>query len=50
MMNTVRYAEQIFYDKKKEWNKMVERAMKADFSWKKSAGEYQLMYDWLLGK
>ena len=50
MMNAVRYAEQIFYDKKKEWNKMVERALKADFSWKKSAGEYQLMYDWLLGE
>jgi len=49
MMHAVRYAEHVFYDKKKDWNKMVERAMAADFSWKKSAGEYQLMYDWLIG-
>ncbi len=49
MMATVRYAEKIFYDKKREWNRMAERAMKADFSWKVSAGKYQEMYDWLIG-
>ena len=49
MMATVRYAEKIFYDKKREWNRMVERAMKQDFSWKVSAGKYQEMYDWLIG-
>ena len=49
MMHAVRYAEQVYYDDKKAWNKMVERAMKADFSWKVSAGKYQEMYDWLIG-
>jgi starch synthase len=49
MMHAVRYAEKIYYDRKKDWNHIVDRGMAADFSWKKSAGEYQLMYDWLIG-
>lgn len=49
MLNTIRYAEHIYYDKKREWNKIVDRAMAADFSWKVSAAKYQEMYDWLIG-
>lgn len=49
MLNTVRYAERIYYDKKREWNKIVDRAMLADFSWEVSAKKYQEMYDWLIG-
>lgn len=49
MMATIRYAERIYYDKKREWNKMVDRAMAADFSWNVSAKKYQEMYDWLIG-
>ncbi len=49
MLSTIRYAEQIYYDKKREWNKMVDRAMAADFSWQVSALKYQEMYDWLIG-
>jgi len=49
MMNAVRYAEQIYYDQKRNWNKMVDRAMSADFSWNASAAKYQEMYDWLIG-
>ena len=49
MMASIRYAEQIYYDKKREWNKMVDRAMAADFSWHVSATKYQEMYDWLIG-
>ena len=49
MLNTIRYAEHIYYDKKREWNKMVDRAMAADFSWHVSALKYQEMYDWLIG-
>ncbi|MCD8380229.1 MAG: glycogen synthase GlgA [Lachnospiraceae bacterium] len=49
MLNTIRYAEKIYYDKKREWNKMIDRAMAADFSWKVSAAKYQEMYDWLIG-
>ena len=37
MLATVRNAERIYYDKKREWNKMVDRAMAADFSWNNSA-------------
>ena len=49
MLNTIRYAEHIYYDKKREWNKIVDRAMAADFSWNVSAKKYQEMYDWLIG-
>ena len=34
MLHTIRYAERIFYDKKRDWNKIVERGMERDFSWK----------------
>lgn len=49
MLAAIRYAEHIYYDKKREWNKIVDRAMAADFSWKVSANKYQEMYDWLIG-
>ena len=49
MLNSIRYAEQVYYDRKREWNKMVDRAMAADFSWHVSARKYQEMYDWLIG-
>ncbi len=49
MLNTIRFAEHVYYDKKKEWNKLVERAMQEDFSWDVSARKYQEMYDWLIG-
>ena len=44
MMHVLRYAEQVYYDKKREWNKMVERAMEADFSWVSSAKKYEDLY------
>ncbi|MCM1124342.1 MAG: glycogen synthase GlgA [Eubacterium sp.] len=49
MLGTIRYAEHIFYDKKREWNKIVDRAMAVDYSWHVSAEKYQEMYDWLIG-
>ncbi|MFT3984806.1 MAG: glycogen synthase GlgA [Lachnospiraceae bacterium] len=48
MLNAVRYAQSIYVNKKREWNKMVDRAMAADFSWQVSALKYQEMYDWLI--
>ena len=50
MLDIVRYAHRIFKDKKRDWNKMVERAMEADFSWKASAKKYEEMYEWLKGE
>lgn len=49
MLKTIRYAEHIYYDKKREWNKIIDRGMAADFSWYTSAAKYQEMYDWLIG-
>ena len=49
MLATIRYAEKIYYDKKREWNKIIDRAMATDYSWKVSASKYQEMYDWLIG-
>ena len=45
MLDTVRRAEGVYYDKKRDWNKIVERAMEADFSWNSSARQYEKMYD-----
>ena len=49
MLGTIRYAIRVYYDHKREWNKMVDRAMAADFSWEVSAKKYQERYDWMLG-
>ena len=45
MLNTIRYAEDVYYNSKRDWNKMVERAMNADFSWGVSAKKYEEMYE-----
>ncbi len=47
MLNAIRYAKHIYYNRKREWNKIVERAMDKDYSWRSSALEYQELYDWL---
>lgn len=44
MLAIVRYAEYVFYDKKRDWNKIVERGMSEDFSWDRSAKEYEKLY------
>ena len=49
MLGTIYYAEKIYYERKREWNKIIDRAMAADFSWNVSAKKYQEMYDWLIG-
>ena len=45
MLATIRYAQAVYYDKKKSWNKMVKRAMEADFSWNSSARQYEALYE-----
>ncbi len=49
MLATIRYAEKVYYDRKREWNKMVDRAMAEDFSWNTSARKYENIYSWLIG-
>ncbi|MCP1101154.1 starch synthase [Aequitasia blattaphilus] len=45
MLSIVRYAQSIYFDKKRQWNKIVERGMEEDFSWKNSALQYQELYE-----
>ena len=45
MLGTIRYAERIYYDRKRDWNKIAERGMEKDFSWKNSAKQYEALYD-----
>ena len=47
MLNTVKYAMNIYYNKKREWNKLIDRGMAMDFSWDTSARKYEELYDWL---
>lgn len=49
MLGTIRYAEQVYYDRKREWNKIIDRAMAKDYSWNNSAKQYEEMYNWLAG-
>lgn len=48
MMDIIRYAEHIYYDRKRDWNKIVEHAMQQDFSWDHSAKQYEQLYEELL--
>lgn len=50
MLNIINYAKKIYFTKKAEWNKMVERGMEKDFSWKESAKKYEELYEYLITK
>ena len=50
MLSIVRYAKHIYYNKKREWNKLVDRGMATDFSWKASAKKYEDLYRTMLGE
>ena len=50
MLNTIRRAVSFYYDRKDIWKLIVERGMRADFSWNKSAREYMKMYHETLHK
>ena len=45
MKYVVEYAYHVYRDKRKAWEDMMQRAMAQDFSWNKSAGEYEKLYD-----
>ncbi len=47
MMDIINYAKAVFYDHRREWNKIVDRTMAADFSWNVSARRYEELYRWL---
>ena len=49
LLNTVNYSKYIFFDKKIQWNKMVERGMKKNYSWAVQKEKYENLYTWLIG-
>ena len=49
MLAKINHAKSVYYNKKREWNKIIDRGMSKDFSWNSSALEYQELYDWLIG-
>jgi len=44
MLGTIEYAKHVYYDKKREWNKIIDRGMAKDFSWNTSARRYEELY------
>ena len=48
MLNVINYAKSVFFDKKRQWNQMIERGMNKDFSWKNSTKRYIDLYNYLL--
>jgi starch synthase len=50
MLSIINYAKNIYKNKKKDWNKIIERAMKEDFSWNNSAKSYERIYNELFLK
>ncbi|MCD7763195.1 MAG: glycogen synthase GlgA [Lachnospiraceae bacterium] len=49
MYFTIQHAMDLYHNRKREWNKMIDRGMAVDFSWNSSARKYEEMYNWLLG-
>ncbi len=48
MLGVIRYAHNIYYNRRKEWNDICRRAMAMDYSWAKSAREYIDLYQSLV--
>mgnify|MGYP003543494805 FL=1 len=44
MLYTIRRAERYYFNHKDIWGKLIERNMKFDFSWIRSAREYEKLY------
>ena len=48
MLGVINYSKHIYYNHRKQWDKMVQRAMGQDFSWNSSASQYEGMYSWMI--
>lgn len=44
MAHVIKYANQIFEENKNTWFELIKKNMKLDFSWEKSAKEYEKLY------
>ncbi len=49
MLKVINYAKKVFYDMKKDWNRMIDRGMAKDFSWNASKFKYEGLYNFLIG-
>lgn len=49
MLKVINYSKHIFFDRKKQWNQMIDRGMANDFSWNSSRFRYEGLYNYLLG-
>ena len=45
MLDTIRYAKRVYFENKREWNKIIDRGMAMDFSWNNSARKYEELYN-----
>ena len=50
MLGIVNYSKHIFYDRKRQWNQMIDRGMAKDFSWNASKFRYEGLYSYLIGE
>lgn len=49
MLSVINYSKHIFFDRRKQWNQMIDRGMANDYSWNNSKGKYEGLYNYLLG-
>lgn len=45
MLGCILYAKDVYYNRKREWNKIIDRGMARDFSWVSSAKKYEELYN-----
>ena len=50
MANAIYRSIDLYYNKPEDWDKLRKYISTIDFSWAKSAGKYDEMYSWLLGR
>ena len=50
MLSIINYSKHIYYDRKRQWNQMIDRGMANDFSWNASKFKYEGLYNYLLGE
>ncbi|MCI9136830.1 MAG: glycogen synthase GlgA [Lachnospiraceae bacterium] len=50
MLNVINYSKHIYFDKKRQWNQMIDRAMANDYSWNASKFRYEGLYKYLMGE
>lgn len=47
-LNVINYAKTIYFTRRENWDEMVVRDMKSDFSWNNSAKQYKALYESLI--